>query len=199
PGRWAYVRGQNGAGKSCLLKAVMGLWPYGEGLITRPAGTALFAGQEPDIPERLTLKELVTYPDLGERYDDLAVAAALGEAGLARFVPQLGAVLCAGKPWSQTLSGGQKQRLVLARILFHRPVLLLLDEACSALDPEAVVDFHRILREHLAASTVLSVMHDPEPPLDPDGRPFYADLVVIEEGVARLEPVEPRRFRFAAE
>ncbi|MEM6679565.1 MAG: hypothetical protein AAF675_17005, partial [Pseudomonadota bacterium] len=47
PGRWAYVRGQNGAGKSCLLKAVMGLWPYGEGLITRPAGTALFAGQEP--------------------------------------------------------------------------------------------------------------------------------------------------------
>ncbi|MEO0822072.1 MAG: ATP-binding cassette domain-containing protein, partial [Pseudomonadota bacterium] len=56
PGAWAYLRGPNGAGKSCLLKAVMGLWPYGSGTVAMPAGArAFFAGQEPDLPERLSL------------------------------------------------------------------------------------------------------------------------------------------------
>ncbi|MEM7499103.1 MAG: ATP-binding cassette domain-containing protein [Pseudomonadota bacterium] len=200
PGRWAYVRGQNGAGKSCLLKAVMGLWPYGGGAIIRPE-RAFFAGQDADLPPRLTLKELVTYPDHGERHSDLAVAAVLGEAGLARFIPQLHEALCGAKPWVETLSGGQRQRLVLARILLHRPDLLLLDEACSALDPDAVLDFHRILREHLPRAIVVSVMHEHEPPAAPEGAPFYADLIVIEDGEARLQPIvtSPIRLRIAAE
>ncbi|MEM6356065.1 MAG: ATP-binding cassette domain-containing protein [Pseudomonadota bacterium] len=199
-GRWAYVRGQNGAGKSCLLKAVMGLWPYGGGAVIRPE-RAFFAGQDADLPPRLTLKELVTYPDHGERHSDLAVAAVLGEAGLARFIPELHDALCGSKPWVETLSGGQRQRLVLARILLQRPDLLLLDEACSALDPDAVLDFHRILREHLPRAIVVSVMHEHEPPMAPEGAPFYADLLVIEDGEARLEPVidAPIRHRIAAE
>ncbi|MEM8623204.1 MAG: ATP-binding cassette domain-containing protein [Pseudomonadota bacterium] len=187
PGRWAYVRGQNGAGKSCLLKAVMGLWPYGGGEVIRPT-RAFFAGQDADLPPRLTLKELVTYPDLAECHDDLAIAAVLGEVGLARFVPDLHEPLCGAKPWGETLSGGQRQRLVLARILLQRPDLLLLDEACSALDPLAMLDFHRILRGYLPRATVVSVMHEPEPPLTPEGAPYYADLLVIENGRARLEP-----------
>ncbi|MEM9764595.1 MAG: ATP-binding cassette domain-containing protein [Pseudomonadota bacterium] len=200
PGRWAYVRGQNGAGKSCLLKAVMGLWPYGGGAVIRPE-RAFFAGQDADLPPRLTLKELVTYPDHADRHTDLAVAAVLGEAGLARFVPELHEVLCGSKPWVETLSGGQRQRLVLARVLLQRPDLLLLDEACSALDPDAVLDFHRILREHLPRAIVVSVMHEHEPPMAPEGAPFYADLLVIEDGEARLQPIVPAtvRHRIAAE
>jgi ABC-type uncharacterized transport system fused permease/ATPase subunit len=201
PGRWAYVRGQNGCGKSCLLKAIMGLWPYGEGEFALPRGVdAFFAGQDPDLPDRLSLKELVAYPRMAEEFDDLAVAAALGEAGLARFVPLLGETLMGGKSWANVLSGGQKQRLVLARILLQRPGLLLLDEATSAMDPDATLEFHRLLREHLPGAVVVSVMHEHEPPISPEGVPFYADLLIVEDGVARIEPAPdvPLR-RIAAE
>lgn len=202
PGAWTYVRGQNGCGKSSLLKAVAGLWPYGVGEIALPRGEAVFfAGQDPDLPERLTLKELVTYPGFASDHPDLEVAAVLADVGLGEFIRDLEAELCHGRPWSAVLSGGQRQRLVLARILLQRPGVLLLDEACSALDPSGVLEFHRLLKRDCAVSIVLSVMHEPEPPETPDGTPYYDRVLAIEDGVARLARLQPAHVvrRIAAE
>ncbi|MEM6487093.1 MAG: ATP-binding cassette domain-containing protein [Pseudomonadota bacterium] len=202
PGAWVFVRGANGAGKSCLLKAIAGLWPHGSGSVTWPADTAhMFAGQDPDLPERLTLKELVTYPEPAEAFADLACAAALGEAGLARIVPHLDDAEMGGKAWADVLSGGQRQRLVLARLLLQRPGVVLLDEATAAMDAEASLAFHRALRTHLPQAIVISVMHDAELPMDPDdGAPFYAEILAIQGGVGRMQPVPgARRPSIAAE
>ncbi len=186
-GQWAYVRGQNGAGKSSLLKAIAGLWPYGSGDIVQPTGAAMFfAGQDPDLPPRLTLKELVAYPHFGERYGDVEVAAALAEVGLGKFIRDMGDALHHGKPWNSVFSGGQRQRLVLARIVLQRPDVLLLDEACSALDPGAVLEFHRLIKERCPRAIVISIMHEPEPPVSPTGRPFYDSLIYIQDGKAEL-------------
>lgn len=189
PGQRVYVSGRNGCGKSSLLKAVAGLWPYGEGRVALRAGARLFlAGQEVDIPDRMSLKALVTYPDHPEQHSDIAAAAALSRVDLGGFINSLEAELYQGRNWRDVLSGGQKQRLVLARILLARPDLLLLDEATAALDSDAEMDFHMILSECLPETAVLAVLHGEYPPCDPDGTPFYSAVLEIRNGRAELRP-----------
>jgi putative ATP-binding cassette transporter len=65
-------------------------------------------------------------------------------------------------PWDQTLSGGEKQRLAFARILLHRPDIIVLDEATSALDPQSQDKLMELLTGELAATTIVSVGHRPE-------------------------------------
>ncbi|WP_347265831.1 ATP-binding cassette domain-containing protein [Paracoccus sp. (in: a-proteobacteria)] len=191
PGDRICLNGENGCGKSSLLKAVAGIWPYGEGHVALRRGSRLFmAGQEPDLPDRMTLKALVTYPDHAEQHSDLAAAAALSRAGLGEFIQQLGDELCQGRNWRNVLSGGQKQRLVLARILLARPDLLLLDEATSALDADAVAEFHLTLHECLPRAAILSVLHGETAPYTPEGEPFYAAVLDIRDGVALLRPAQ---------
>ena len=189
PGDRMYLSGQNGCGKSSLLKAVAGLWPYGAGRVTLASGARLFfAGQEADVPDRLTLKALVAYPDHAGDHGDIAVAHALSAAGLGDFIPCLDAELHQGKPWREVLSGGQKQRLVLARILIAKPDLLLLDEATSALDVDAVVAFHHALTVALPRTAILSVLHGETPPTGPRGEPIYGSVLDIEDGIGAVRP-----------
>ncbi|SNS59857.1 ABC transporter ATP-binding protein/permease [Tropicimonas sediminicola] len=190
PGERVYLRGQNGCGKSSLLKAVAGLWPYGEGRVKMRDGAEIFfAGQEPDIPDRLTLKALVAYPDYPEQHSDIAAAHALSRVGLGDFINCLEDDLYQGKNWRNVLSGGQKQRLVLARILLAKPRILLLDEATSALDVNAAVDFHLTLCECLPETAILAVLHGETVPHDPDGDPFYSSVLEIRNGIGQLRPI----------
>lgn len=190
PGDRIHLNGQNGCGKSSLLKAVAGLWPYGQGrVVLRDGARLFFAGQEPDVPDRLTLKALVTYPDHPEQHADIAAAAALSRVGLGGFVHCLEEDLYQGKNWRNVLSGGQKQRLVLARILLAKPDVLLLDEATAALDVDANVDFHQTLCQCLPKTAILAVLHGETVPYDPEGAPFYSAMLDIRHGVGRLRPV----------
>jgi vitamin B12/bleomycin/antimicrobial peptide transport system ATP-binding/permease protein len=191
-GDWIYVRGPNGCGKSSLLKAVAGLWPYGGGRVALAKGaTVFFAGQEPDLPDRLTLKELATYPDDAGTRDDLTVAKALAQVGLGGFISELGDELHQGRIWHDVLSGGQKQRLILARILIQKPDILLLDEATSALDLEAATDFHLTLREHLPDATIVAVLHAEAFPTDTDGEPFYNMVLEVANGLGQVRILAP--------
>jgi putative ATP-binding cassette transporter len=64
--------------------------------------------------------------------------------------------------WDQTLSGGERQRLAFARLLLHRPDIVVLDEATSALDPKSQDRLMGLLSSELPHATVISVGHRPE-------------------------------------
>jgi ABC-type uncharacterized transport system fused permease/ATPase subunit len=191
-GEWTCLMGPSGCGKSSFIKALNGLWPHGSGEIVLPDDVRIFfAAQEVKLP-RLSLKQLVCLPNSDELYGDVRVASVLHKAGLGEFIEYLEASVREGKTWDEVLSGGQKQRLVLARILLHQPGLLFLDEATGALDPASKIAFHQAIKDHCNNTTVISVMHEPEPPQAADGTPFYHSVVRFEDGYAVKQPLGPQ-------
>lgn len=157
-GERVIVAGESGTGKSTLVRAIAGLWPWGEGRIQVAAGAKMIL-----MPQRAyipvgTLRRAVTYPLPAESRDVDEIAQALTLVGLEHLVGRIGE----DAPWDQTLSGGEKQRLAFARILVHRPDIVVLDEATSALDPASQDKMMELLTTELGATTIVSVAHRPE-------------------------------------
>jgi ABC-type uncharacterized transport system fused permease/ATPase subunit len=188
-GEWTFVTGDSGSGKTSLIKAINGLWPYGRGHVDFPDGVkSFYAAQDVKLPN-VSLKELACLPSRANEYSDAQVAAALHKSGLGDFIEHMDQHAREGKSWDQVLSGGQKQKLIVARILLQQPGLLFLDEAAGALDPQAKIAFHQAIKDHCPRITVISVMHEAVPPKSATGAEFYDSVLSIADGVASKKPL----------
>lgn len=157
-GEKVLVVGESGTGKSTLVRAIAGLWPWGEGeVIVRRDARLFFMPQRPYVPIG-TLKRAVAYPNAAEDVPDEEVRAALEAAGLHHLVDRIAEDL----PWDRTLSGGEQQRLAFARLLIQKPDIVVMDEATAALDTEAQHQLMTSLGEHLPDAALISVGHRPE-------------------------------------
>jgi len=63
---------------------------------------------------------------------------------------------------AQSLSVGQQQRLCIARTLTVEPEVILMDESCSALDPESTLRIEELMRDLAKTYTILTVTHNME-------------------------------------
>lgn len=158
-GERVLVTGESGSGKSTLVRAISGLWPWGEGevSITKDARILLLP-QKPYIPTG-TLRRAVTYPEPVESFDDDTIRDALNQVGLAHIVEKLDDE---DAEWHRTLSGGEQQRLAFARLILHRPQIAIMDEATSALDIDSQEHIFKTIFEALPDLAVISVGHRPE-------------------------------------
>ncbi len=171
PGKINLIRGRNGSGKSTLAAMLMRGYQPDSGSITVggkdikeiPLGQwrrhVSIIPQRPDIFNG-TILENVIMGDPGYRMESVMAACVL--AGLGKTLENIpGGITAHTGEHACRLSGGEKQRIAIARALYRRPQVIILDEAASHLDIEgqkAMEDTILTLKEN--GITVIMISHE---------------------------------------
>ena len=159
PGEHVVVSGTSGSGKTSLIRAIAGLWPWGKGTITGLDNAMLFVvPQRPYVPTT-TLRNALRYPNGTGVVEDGAYIAALRRAGLSNLQHRLDETV----RWDHALSNGEMQRLSIARVLVQRPGIVLLDEALGALEETSRRELMQCIRQDLPETAVVSFTQMPQP------------------------------------
>lgn len=175
-GERVLIRGKSGSGKSTIMRAVAGVWPWGSGSVELPRGEIAFMPQKPYFPLG-TLREAMLYPKEPNGVTDDDLREALHDVGL----DHLRGRLDEEERWDHILSGGEQQRVAFARTLIHKPDWIFMDEATSALDEAGQENVMNLLLEKLPDTAVVSIGHRPGLEL------FHTRELELEPGKAGAE------------
>ncbi|MCO7127421.1 energy-coupling factor ABC transporter ATP-binding protein [Sporolactobacillus shoreicorticis] len=191
-GEWLSIVGHNGSGKSTLAKCLNGLILPQRGTVN--VGGFMTSDEEKIWEIRRLVGMVFQNPDnqfVGATVQD-DVAFGMENHGLSREImaERLSEALRLvrmdqfAKSEPHRLSGGQKQRVAIAGIVALQPLIIIMDESTSMLDPEGRKEIIQTVRalnrdRHL---TVISITHDLEEAIHSDRLLVMNDGELIREG-----------------
>jgi ABC-type multidrug transport system fused ATPase/permease subunit len=170
PGDSVAFVGPSGAGKTTLVDSLLGVLPTKSGSVSISGETSLgavrkWSGAIAYVPQDVLISDgtirqnvAIGFPD-SEATDEL-VWSAIDIAQLREFVESLpnGLDSEVGER-GMRISGGQRQRLGIARAMFTKPKLLVLDEATSSLDGQTESDISSAIHGLKGSVTVVMIAH----------------------------------------
>jgi ABC-type Mn2+/Zn2+ transport system ATPase subunit len=159
-GEFVGIVGPSGSGKTTLLKAITGSLSPVRGTMEVARGTRI--GYVPQVESvdwnfPITVGEVLTMTRTGRHWP----TATRGErAEMAEVLAGLGLVGVEHRHIRE-LSGGQQQRVFVARAMFGKPDVLILDEPTSGVDVRTRHEILHLLRDlHRQGSTIVLTTHD---------------------------------------
>ncbi len=152
PGSVTVVVGGDGAGKSSLLRALVGLVRLSAGTARRPGKRSIgYVPATAGLYVDLTVEENLSF-----------VGRAFGLAGPAyvsrsdELLERIGLTQARGRLGGK-LSGGMQRKLAVATALLHDPELLVLDEPTTGVDPVSRAELWRLIAGAAARDTAVVV------------------------------------------
>jgi len=150
PGERTLIVGEQGVTRALLLRALLGIWPWGRGQIARPPRLSMmFLPASSYVPPG-TLRAALAHPHPASDYDETAIASALTAVGLDHLKP----FLDTPERWDGRLNEDEKQNLAFARVLLQRPCWLVMDGALDRLEPAVRRRIEALLASELATGLV---------------------------------------------
>ena len=147
------IQGASGTGKTSLLKAIAGIYPFETvGIAEHPCMGSLFLPQRPYMPQG-TLREAICYPNINPSHAELEQT--MKDCALGKYIHALNVK----NDWQAILSPGELQRVAFIRILLTKPDVVFLDETTSALDETTEYLLYQTIKERLPEMIILSVGH----------------------------------------
>eukprot|EP00656_Telonema_subtile_P013522 TRINITY_DN16867_c0_g1_i3.p1 TRINITY_DN16867_c0_g1~~TRINITY_DN16867_c0_g1_i3.p1 ORF type:complete len:627 (+),score=139.63 TRINITY_DN16867_c0_g1_i3:101-1981(+) len=180
------VTGGNGCGKSSMFRVIRKLWPLVHGTITMPDDDQVYFLTQVNFVPIGTLRDLVIYPltheeMLAQGRTDEEVSECLKRAWVSPEVisddgraqlqfthksevngkemteiirPKLHQKMS----WHVDLSPGQKQKLAFARLFFHKPTFVVLDECTNGISPDVERELYRQCSDEFKMA-IFSISH----------------------------------------
>lgn len=170
PGETVAIVGSSGAGKSTLVDLILGIHIPSEGTIRISGCTPVqsitkWPGAIGYVPQEVVLMSGSIAENIGSGFDISDISAeliqeALKIAKLDEFVATLplGLNSKVGERGG-SLSGGQRQRIGIARAMFTKPRLLVLDEATSSLDGQTESEISEAIQGLKGKVTLILIAH----------------------------------------
>ena len=165
------IKGQSGIGKSTLIKIILGLIEPTSGKIVLDdkinsqdikaeyMNSMSYVSQNLSLLNDTILNNVAFGIDKKE-IDENEVWNSLELASASQFVKELqGNLNFVISNNGQNLSGGQAQRIAIARALYHKPEIIILDEATNSLDNKTEINFNNDLLKLKKKITIICISH----------------------------------------